>query len=607
MEKGMKESHRKGVANHPDPESCVGHREVAGEALTGAQAGRAMRAAKSISSGVPTTFGESEGNIMGGDRREPSMNPAQPENSGMPGNSMRENREAPLASGSSSPDRLEKAMSYTSSAHAGGESDEQVVPAKRPNKGEGSPAEGVEGSCSTEGNTEETRMCRTQGREHVYQGLGGVRKAAHRNGKQKFTALLHHVNTELLRDSYFCLKRQAAPGVDGITWQQYGDGLEERIRDLHDRVHRGAYRAQPSRRTYIPKANGQQRPLGIAALEDKIVQQAVVTVLNEIYEEDFLDFSYGFRPGRSQHDALDALWVGLRRRRVNWVLDLDVREFFDRVSHEWLEKFIEHRIADRRIVRLIQKWLKAGVSEEGQWTETKVGTPQGSVISPLLANVYLHYVFDLWVDQWQRKTARGDLIVVRYADDAVLGFEHRSEAEAFLAQLRERMRKFGLELHPEKTRLIEFGRFAEQNRKRREEGRPETFDFLGFTHICGKTRKGGWFTIRRQTSKQRLRRKLQAIRQELRKRWHERIAETGNWLRSVVQGYFNYHAVPGNFAALSVFRREVARAWLEALRRRSQRHRLPWARFRSILDRYLPLPRIVHPLPGVRFDAMHPR
>jgi len=270
-------------------------------------------------------------------------------------------------------------------------------------------------------------------------------------------------------------------------------------------------------------------------------------------------------------------------------------------------KFGEHRIADRRVIRLIQKWLKAGVSEEGEWKETKVGTPQGAVVSPLLGNIYLHYVFDLWARQWRRKSARGDMIMVRYADDAVLGFEHRKDAEAFLEQMRERMRKFGLELHPEKTRLIEFGRFAEDNRERRGEGKPETFDFLGFTHMCGKTRKGKWFTVRRQTIKKRLRSKLQAVRQELRKRWHERIAETGEWLRSVVQGYFNYHAVPGNFAALQTFRREVARAWLEALRRRSQRHRLPWERFRSIIERYLPLPRILHPEPGVRFDAKHPR
>jgi len=299
--------------------------------------------------------------------------------------------------------------------------------------------------------------------------------------------------------------------------------------------------------------------------------------------------------------------VGLRRKKVNWVLELDVRGFFDNVSHEWLIQFVEHRVADRRIIRLIRKWLKAGVSEEEEWKETTVGTPQGAVVSPLLANIYLHYVFDLWVKQWRRKEVRGDMIVVRFADDAVLGFEHRMEAEAFLEPLRERMQKFGLELHTEKTRLIEFGRYAENRRQRRGEGKPETFDFLGFTHICGKTKEGNWFTVRRQTIKKRLRSKLQAIRQELRQRWHERIADTGKWLRTVVQGYFNYHAVPGNFAALQTFRREVVRAWLAALRRRSQRHRLPWDRSNAILDRYLPLPRILHPEPGVRFDAKYPR
>ncbi len=521
---------------------------------------------------------------------------------------MRENREAPLVSGSSKPDRLEKATSHKASTNASGESDEPVVPAKRSNEGEKSLEERVEGSGSTKGNTEETYTDQTQGREHVSQGLRGVREAARRNKKQKFTALLHHVTTDLLRESYHSLKRGAAPGVDGVTWEQYGEGLEEKLKDLHDQIHRGGYRAQPSRRTYIPKADGRQRPLGIAAVEDKVVQQAVVTVLNAIYEEDFEGYSYGYRPGRKQHDALDALAVGLRRKKVNWVLDLDVRGFFDNVSHEWLEKFVEHRIADRRVIRLIQKWLKAGVRlEEGEWEETEVGTPQGAVISPLLANLYLHHVFDIWAKQWRRKEARGDMIMVRYADDAVLGFEHRKEAEAFQEQLRERMQKFGLELHPEKTRLIEFGRFAEGNRKRRGEGKPETFDFLGFTHMCGKTRKGNWFTIRRKTVKKRLRSKLQAIRQELRKRWHERVSETGKWLRMVVQGYFNYHAVPGNFAALQMFRREVVRAWLEALRRRSQRDRRTWERFRPIVDRYIPRPQILHLEPGVRFDAKYPR
>jgi RNA-directed DNA polymerase len=552
-------------------------------------------------------FCETEDHIMSDGKREPLMSPAQSEAPGMSGHSMRENRETPLVSGSSRVGPAGEGESHTTSANASGESDERVVPTRRSNEEEETSEESVEGSRSTKGNTEETHTRRTQGRERVSQGFGGVREAARRDKKQKFTALLHHVTTELLEASYQKLKKQAAPGVDGVTWQEYGEGVEEKLRDLHDRIHKGSYRAQPSRRTYIPKADGRQRPLGIAALEDKIVQQAVVTVLNEIYEEDFLGFSYGFRPGRSQHDALDALTVGIRRKKVNWILDLDVRGFFDHVSHEWLNQFVEHRIADRRILRLIQKWLKAGVSEEGEWKETKIGTPQGAVISPLLANIYLHYVFDLWVKQWRRQKASGDMIVIRYADDAVLGFEHRTEAEAFLERLRERMQKFGLELHPEKTRLMEFGRFARDNWKSGGGGKPGTFDFLGFTHICGKTKKGGWFTVRRQTVKKRLRSKLQAIGQELRKRWHERVAETGNWLRSVVQGYFNYHAVPGNFRALQTFRREVARAWLAALRRRSQRHAMTWERFNQIADHFLPQARILHPEPGVRFDAKHPR
>jgi len=498
-------------------------------------------------------------------------------------------------------------MSYKTSPQASGESDELVVPTKHANKGEKSLAERVEGSSSTKGNIGETHTHRTQGRERVSQGLEGVREAARRDKKQKFTALMHHVTIGRLRDSYDSLKRNAAPGVDGVTWHQYEEGVEERIADLHERVHRGSYRALPGRRKYIPKGDGKKRPLGIAALEDKIVQHAVVTVLNQIYEEDFLGFSYGYRPGRKQHDALDALTVGLKRKKVNWVLEFDIRGFFDNVSHEWLIRFLEYRVADQRMLRIIQKWLKAGTLEEEEWIETEAGTPQGGVASPLLANVYLHYAFDLWVKQWAQQTAKGDMITVRYADDAVLGFQHRGDAEAFLEQLRERMRKFGLELHPDKTRLIEFGRFAEANRKQKGKGSPETFDFLGFTHICGKTRKGGWYTVRRQTVKKRLRSKLQAVKQELRKRWHERIADTGKWLRSVVQGYFNYHAVPGNFATLRTYRREVARMWLRALRRRSQKHRLTWERFAKIVDQYLPKPRILHPYPEARFDAKHPR
>src|SRR5258708_9131322 len=367
-------------------------------------------------------------------------------------------------------------MIQKSNMHVDGKSDGRAVPTKCPNKGGNPPAEGMEGRRPTEENTEQTTAAQTQSWGDAVSCLRGVREAARRDKRLRFTALLHHVSVLLLESSFYALKRDAAPGVDGVTWTEYETGLGERLKNLHNRVHRGTYRAQPSKRAYIPKEDGRKRPLGIAALEDKIVQHAVVTVLNQIYEEDFLGFSYGFRPERGQHDALDALTVGLRRKKVNWVLDADIRGFFDNIDHEWMVKFVEHRIADRRIVRLIQKWLKAGVSEEGQWLETTVGTPQGAVASPLLANIYLHYVFDLWVNQWRKKRAQGDVIVVRYADDIVLGFEHRREAEAFLEQMRERMRAFGLEPHPEETRLIEVGRFGEDNRWRRGESKTETFN-----------------------------------------------------------------------------------------------------------------------------------
>ena len=399
---------------------------------------------------------------------------------------MHENREISRTSWSKDQDRSAKAINRTADVHVLEKSDCAVVPMNQPNK-EGQPsAEVGEGRAQTKENIAQSHMRPTQSGKRMSQGLRGVRQAAKERKQERFTALLHHLTVDLLRDSFYALQRKAAPGVDGVTWQEYETGLEDRLVDLHSRVHRGAYRAQPSRRVYIPKADGRQRPLGIAALEDKIVQQAVVTILNQIYEVDFKGFSYGFRPGRSPHQALDALNVGIHRKRVNWVLDADIRGFFDNMSHEWTMKFVEHRVADRRILRLIQKWLKAGVSEDGQWSETKVGTPQGAVVSPLLANVYLHYVFDLWVEAWRKKVAKGDVIVVRYADDLVVGFQHRTDAERFLREFRERLAKFGLELHPDKTRLIEFGRFAVRNRKQRGEGKPETFTFLGFTHYCGQ-------------------------------------------------------------------------------------------------------------------------
>jgi len=415
------------------------------------------------------------------------------------------------------------------------------------------------------------------------------------------------VTVDLLRDSYRSLKKRAAAGVDGVTWEEFGKGLEARLADLHGRIHRGAYRAQPSRRVWIPKTDGRQRPLGIAALEDKVVQHAVGMVLNQIREEDFLGFSYGFRPGRSQHDALDALYVGITRKKVNWVLDLDIRAFFDRIEHSWMVKFVEHRIGDKRIVRLIQKWLKAGVMEQGRWFETEEGTPQGAVISPTLANLYLHYVLDVWVQVWRKKLAAGDVIMVRYADDAVLGFQYRKDAERFLEQLRERLRKFGLELHPDKTRLIEFGRYAAEQRKKRGAGKPETFNFLGFTHICGRSRPKGYFTVYRKTMGKRMAAKLKVIQRQLQGRMHEAIGDTVKWLQAVLRGYFRYHAVPGNEERLWRFRRDVLRIWLRQLRRRSQRSRWTWERFLERLGNQLPAVEILHPYPGVRFDAQHPR
>jgi RNA-directed DNA polymerase len=497
-------------------------------------------------------------------------------------------------------------MNHKSNMNVGGESHGRVVPAKGPNKDGKLSAEGAEGRRPTKENTEQTTASQMQSWGNALSGLGRVREAAGKDKRLRFTALLHHVTVPLLLDSFYSLKREAAPGVDGMTWKDYETDLDKRLEDLHSRVHRGTYRAQPSKRAYIPKADGRQRPLGIAALEDKIVQHAVGTVLNQIYEEDFLGFSYGFRPGRSQHDALDALWMGIMRKKVNWVLDADIRDFFGTISHEWMVKFLKHRIADRRILRLIQKWLRAGVSEDGEWSKTEVGTPQGSVISPLLANIYLHYVFDLWVDAWRRKCAQGEVIVVRYADDNVLGFQHLAEADRFLEEFRVRLRKFGLELHPDKTRRIEFGRFAETDRKQRGEGKPETFDFLGLTHISGKDRNGG-YAVKRKTIGKRMRAKLLEIKQQLRRRMHEPVARTGPWLRSIVQGYFNYHAVPGNLDSLSAFRNRVTRLWRTVLIHRGQKHHLTWVRMRKLADRWIPAPRVLHPYPRVRFDAIHPR
>jgi RNA-directed DNA polymerase len=486
-----------------------------------------------------------------------------------------------------------------------GKSDSPTVPKKSPNNAGQPVAEGMEGKGLAKGNLPQQNASRTPSRGDAPSALERVRQAAKKDKQLRFTALLHHIyNLETLRRAYFCLKKEAAPGVDGERWQHYGKELEKNLLDLSARLKRGAYRAKPVRRVYIPKADGRQRPLGVTALEDKIVQRAAVEVLNAIYETDFLGFSYGFRPGRSQHQALDALYTGLLTRKVNWVLDLDIRNFFGELSHEWLVKFIELRIADRRVVRLIQKWLNAGVLEDGKRIRVEEGTPQGGSASPLLANVYLHYVFDLWVQAWRRKRAHGDVVVVRFADDIVLGLQRKVDADQFQAELAERMRKFNLELHPEKTRLLEFGPFAIENRQRRGEGKPETFNFLGFTHICVKKRSNGMFTVLRQTIRKKMQAKLNEVKAELRRRMHEPIPEQGKWLQAVVGGHIRYYGVPMNSSALWIFRFQIGRLWHRTLSRRSQTGRVLWDRMRRLINRWLPLPTVCHPYPLRRMGVV---
>jgi group II intron reverse transcriptase/maturase len=485
-------------------------------------------------------------------------------------------------------------------------SDPAIVAVKRTNEAAQAVEEPVEPRAGTEGNAGEQNTYRAQSRGRVSQALDRVRQAARLRKDEKLTTLLPHVDVDLLRDSFMRLKREAAPGVDGVTWKGYASDLEPRLQDLHARVHRGAYRAQPSRRVMIPKADGRQRPLAIAALEDKIVQRAVLEVLNAIYEEDFLGFSYGFRPGRGQHDALDALTVAITTKRVNFILDADIRSFFDTVSHDWLVRFLEHRIGDKRMVRLIQKWLKVGVLQDGIVRPGEEGTGQGSVISPLLANIYLHYVFDLWANQWRSKEAAGDMIIVRYADDMVLGFEHEADARRFLEAMRERLAGFALALHPDKTRLIAFGRHAAKERARRGLGKPETFDFLGFTHICGLKRNGG-FLVKRRSRRDRRVAKLKDIKAQMKARMHHSIAEQGRWLRQVLLGYFAYHAVPTNGRVLETFRWQVIKRWRRTLARRSQRAWTTIERMDHLAKEWLPTPRILHPWPEQRFAAKHPR
>jgi group II intron reverse transcriptase/maturase len=462
----------------------------------------------------------------------------------------------------------------------------------------------AEGRDLAEGNSPEGNAFRTQSRGDARSALERVRRAARKDRKQRFTALFHHVyDIDRLRDAYFALKRDASAGLDGETWRHYGETLEDNLLDLAGRLKRGAYQAKPVRRVHIPKPDGRQRPIGVPTLEDKIVQRAVVEVLNAIYEQDFVGFSYGFRPGRSQHHALDALAAGLHRKRVNWVLDADIRGFFDTVDHAWLVKFVEHRIGDRRVVRLIQKWLNAGVQEDGTWTPSETGTVQGGSISPLLANLYLHYVFDLWVQRWRATQTRNDVVVVRYADDTIIGFQRRDDAERFLAELRDRFAMFGLELHPDKTRIVPFGPRVWTEWRAGRGQKPGTFDFLGFTHVGGRSRRGRYMLLRK-TMRKRWQAKLLEVKTELRRRMHDPVPEQGAYLRAVVGGHNRYYGVPGNGARIAAFRLGVTVIWLRTLRRRSQRHRMPWERFERYVERWIPPARICHPWPSARFDVM---
>ncbi|MEE9391202.1 MAG: group II intron reverse transcriptase/maturase [Planctomycetota bacterium] len=516
---------------------------------------------------------------------------------------LRGNREIPsLASRVYSAGPHFEPQGGTMVVNEGGKSDKSVVPKKLANKVGGAPstAESVEERDLAKGNSGQQSSFWTQDQDELQLALDRIRQVARKGEVEKFTTLWHHVyNVNRLRSSFFALKRKASAGVDGETWYSYREDLEANLHDLSERLKRGAYRAKPVRRTHIPKAAGRARPIGIPALEDKIVQRSTVEVMNAIYEHDFRGFSYGFRPGRSAHNALDAVSVGLRRRKVSWVLDADIAGFFDAISHEWLLRFIEHRISDKRIHRHVKKWLNAGVLEKGKVSKAAEGTPQGGIISPLLANIYLHYVFDLWADQWRNRKTTGDVIIVRYADDFVVGFQNKGDAMKFLADLKVRFKEFSLELHPDKTGLIRFGRFAAQNHMERGEGKPETFDFLGFTHICDKTRHGN-FKVTRRTISKRMRKKLAEMAVDLRTRMHAPIKETGAWLRSVLLGHYRYYGVPGNHYSMRLFRDEITNRWRTVLRRRSHKTRLHWKRMNRIVKKWLPWPEIFHPYPEQR-------
>lgn len=541
-----------------------------------------------------------------GRKRETRPDPARSQAPRTHGNILRGTREVPPLAAPSR--RGPRGASEWSNAamNDGGKSDRPIVPEKGANKGSGKPfpAERPEGRGLAKGNPGEQSRFWTQGQHDLDHALDRIRASAKEDKGRRFTALWHHVyNVNRLRRAYQSLKRGASPGVDGVTWAGYGQSLEENLKDLSGRLQRGAYHAPPVRRVYIPKTDGRQRPIGITALEDKIVQRATAEVLNAVYEADFLGFSYGFRPGRNQHNALDAVTVGIERRKICWVLDADIRGFFDTMDHERLTQFVEHRIGDKRVLRFIKKWLHAGVLEDGAWRRVEEGVPQGGSISPLLANIYLHYALDQWVHQWRGRHARGDIIVVRYADDFVIGFQHRDDAERLHTELRERLGKFNLELSGEKTRLIEFGRFAVERRGGRGLGKPETFNFLGFVHICGTTRDGG-FCVLRKTMAKKVAAKLKSLSGELRRRINHSVADVGLWLRAVLRGHYQYYGVPRNYRNLNAFRWELIRRWRAALRRRSdKKQRITWERMHRLADRWLPKPRITHPYPNERLHV----
>ena len=590
----------------PSPESCVGIRKDAAEALTGEDAGEPL-SREMTNSGLPTPSKQAEGNTGSGEKVSPDLRPRGRRPSAcIEASWMGTERSPEPVDGKSRLRRVVKAEGRTTATNGPGKSDESVVSKKPAN--EDLPLwtwaeEQAEKRDSAKRNLDQDGTSRTQSRKHgVSPVLAWVREKAKVDKKMKFTSLYHHLDPARLRNAFERLQPKAAPGVDGEIWKEFREHREERLKCLYDRVQNGTYRAKPARRVYIPKPDGRQRPLGIAALEDKIVQSATVEVLNAIYEEDFIGFSYGFRPGRSPHRALDAWATALKVRKVNWVLDLDIRSYFEKISHEWLAKFLQHRIADPKMLRLIQKWLRAGVLEDGEWKSTEMGSPQGATVSPLLANVYLHYVFDLWAEHWRKNHGNGDVVIVRYADDAVIGFENEEDARRFLKELRERMAKFQLELNIEKTRLIRFGRFAGHCCTQEGRSKPETMAFLGFTHICGRSANGK-FQLLRHTIAERQKAKLQEIGRELKARRHDPIPAQGQWLRQVVTGYYNYYGVPTNIRSLVAFRIQVTRRWLHSLRRRSQRNRMNWERIDRLSDRWIPPARICHPWPQARFDA----